>query len=1578
MTTTTNVKQVKMNIMTQAQYDTITPVETELYAITDAELVTIDSALSASSENPVQNKVIYTALNGKQNTITSSAMLSSDLVDDTNKTHKFATAAQLSQIATNTGDISTINGKIPSAATSSNQLADKSFVNSSISTNTANFIGTFNSVAALEAYSGTVTNNDYAFVTSTDTAGNTLYDRYKYTTSTNPASWVFEYELNNSSFTSDQWAAINSGATTTNIGLISTALQPGDVTSTYSSTGTDPVNGTAVASAISGLQAANTAVTHTASTAVGNSTTPVYVASDGTATALSYTIETSVPSGAVFTDTKNTAGSTDTSSKIYLVGATSQAANPQTYSQDTAFVDTNGRVNSAAPASDANDTTVATTKWVKDQGYTNNTGTVTSVNNVSPVSGNVTLSIPTTTSSITSGSAAALTSGGAYTNVVTGVAAHSTDSDKINVTKAGSTSTITVNNVGYASTAGTASKLGSSDVGSATQPIFLDDGVATACTYTLGKSVPSNAVFTDTTYNNFTGATSIAGGAAGLVPAPSSGDEGKYLKGDGTWGAVSSGSSSLADLSDVILTNPSQGQNLTYDATAGKWKNTSTSATVAWGGITGTLADQTDLKNALDGKLEAVNSKVSFINDGTEGDILYIDTTTGGSYGILVGDSTFGTAVTLGATINNSGYSLQLKNNGLYLIEGTTSSASQYTVLTVSSSNELEVNGTTVALSTDLPSTMTGATSIAGGTSGLVPAPSSGDNDKILTGGATWSGLKTINNTSLLGSGNIGVLVNTATGTNSLTLLGTATNTSSSINIGYNTSVGAEGNTVMGSTATSNGTYATAYGYYARANAQNSTAIGYSSYANYQDVTAVGHAATASAAGTTALGSNSQATVARGTAVGYSSTATAQGATSLGYSAKATATYAHQIGEGTNSTANSLQIGFGTSSNYKLLDGTTGKIPNDRINLDTLPGSGSGNAITSGAVYTALSGKQNSLSAGSNISISGDTISATDTTYSTFTGADSTTAGTSGLVPQPSAGDNDKILTGGATWSGLKTVNSNSLFGSGNISVQETLTSGTNIKTINSTSLLGSGNIDVLQNLATGNHSYSIGTATTGSNTVSIGEFNTSKSATSAVIIGHGGSVKDYAVAIGWASDANATYSMAMGYNADVSANSSIQLGYGTNSTANTLSIGFYNNSSTHYNWKLLDGTTGYIPNARINMDTLPGSGSGNAITSGAVYTALDGKQNTLTAGSNITISGDTISATDTTYSAFTGADSTTGGAAGLVPAPSAGDEGKYLKGDGTWGTVSTGGTVDQTYDGTSANAQSGVAIAGAGFLTSSALSGYLQNTATGTGALTLLGTATNKQNAINIGTNSSATNDATVVIGADAKSAYTNSVAIGYKADANDTQSIAIGHSAKTNYSQAVAIGVSSQATASASVAIGGSAKASANTANAFGYGSEATGAGATTLGYSAKASAAYSIQLGKGTNSTASSLAVGFNGTNYQLLDGTTGYIPNARINMDSSPTSASTNTITSGAVYTALGNKQDTLVSGTNIKTINSTSLLSSGDLTLADTTLSNVSSISSSSAVKTALDTKVNTSDIWYDSTSKTLYIGVAQS
>ena len=42
------------------------------------------------------------------------------------------------------------------------------------------------------------------------------------------------------------------------------------------------------------------------------------------------------------TDTKNTAGATDISEKIYIVGAKTQSANPQTYTHDTAYVDANG------------------------------------------------------------------------------------------------------------------------------------------------------------------------------------------------------------------------------------------------------------------------------------------------------------------------------------------------------------------------------------------------------------------------------------------------------------------------------------------------------------------------------------------------------------------------------------------------------------------------------------------------------------------------------------------------------------------------------------------------------------------------------------------------------------------------------------------------------------------------------------------------------------------------------------------------------------------------------------------------------------------------------------------------------------------------------------------------------------------------------------------------------------------------------------------------------------------------------------------------------------------------------------
>lgn len=59
----------------------------------------------------------------------------------------------------------------------------------------------------------------------------------------------------------------------------------------------------------------------------------------------------------------------------------------------------------------------------------------------------------------------------------------------------------THNYAGSSSAGGSANsavKLDTTTSGSATQPVYFSEGKPVACTYTLGKSVPSNAVFTDT------------------------------------------------------------------------------------------------------------------------------------------------------------------------------------------------------------------------------------------------------------------------------------------------------------------------------------------------------------------------------------------------------------------------------------------------------------------------------------------------------------------------------------------------------------------------------------------------------------------------------------------------------------------------------------------------------------------------------------------------------------------------------------------------------------------------------------------------------------------------------------------------------------------------------------------------------------------------------------------------------------------------------------------------------------------------------------------------------------------------
>ena len=131
-------------------------------------------------------------------------------------------------------------------------------------------------------------------------------------------------------------------------------------------------------------------------------------------------------------------------------------------------------------------------------------------------------------------------------------------------------------------------------------------------------------------------------------------------------------------LGDVNITNPTQGQNLTFDAVNQVWKNTSTTATVAWGGITGTLSDQTDLQNALDSKLtssdlanyvttntqqtitaqKTFNTRVNFLGSG-DANAIYLSTDTridvNGTNNTVLG---FASGTFL---INNAAYNLRLR-----------------------------------------------------------------------------------------------------------------------------------------------------------------------------------------------------------------------------------------------------------------------------------------------------------------------------------------------------------------------------------------------------------------------------------------------------------------------------------------------------------------------------------------------------------------------------------------------------------------------------------------------------------------------------------------------------------------------------------------------------------------------------------------------------------------------------------------------------------------------------------------------------------------------------------------------------
>lgn len=215
-TALTNALNSEITRATNKETELLNAINTEIADRKSAVQTEIDRATAA--ESALQSSLDAEIARAKSAEQTNAANIAKEVTDRTNA----VSAEQTARInADNALDsrVTSIESKIPIQASSTNQLADKAFVNSSIATSTAVFKGTFTNLDTLKATPAD--DNDYAFYSHVDSSGNTKYDKYKYTAS----GWVFEYTLNNSSFTSEQWAAINSGATASIINTVPKSVE---------------------------------------------------------------------------------------------------------------------------------------------------------------------------------------------------------------------------------------------------------------------------------------------------------------------------------------------------------------------------------------------------------------------------------------------------------------------------------------------------------------------------------------------------------------------------------------------------------------------------------------------------------------------------------------------------------------------------------------------------------------------------------------------------------------------------------------------------------------------------------------------------------------------------------------------------------------------------------------------------------------------------------------------------------------------------------------------------------------------------------------------------------------------------------------------------------------------------------------------------------------------------------------------------------------------------------------------------------------------------------------------------------
>ena len=119
----------------------------------------------------------------------------------------------------------------------------------------------------------------------------------------------------------------------------------------------------------------------------------------------------------------------------------------------------------------------------------------------------------------------------------------------------------------------------------------------------------------DTTYSDFTGATTSAGGTSGLVPAPATQSSATYLartfiSSDGIWRRLASLATRTSDRYSVGIRATNIATETYYDATSALL-----AATTSYAGVM-TATDKTNLTNLLEGNIPFDTSASSGTTDG--------------------------------------------------------------------------------------------------------------------------------------------------------------------------------------------------------------------------------------------------------------------------------------------------------------------------------------------------------------------------------------------------------------------------------------------------------------------------------------------------------------------------------------------------------------------------------------------------------------------------------------------------------------------------------------------------------------------------------------------------------------------------------------------------------------------------------------------------------------------------------------------------------------------------------------------------------------------------------------------------